>query len=94
MIEANICALVLLHCEKVIKCSASLAFYHFAPTRLINLIKYEHSCKFLYVKNSVYDTEAIFLTSHAKENGSYFRVTMEQRRKFEWNTDNFKEYGT
>ena len=31
------------------KCSASLAFYLFSPTRLINSIKHEHSCKVLFV---------------------------------------------
>ena len=36
-------------CEKEMKCSASLAFYLFSPTRLINSIKLEHSCKILYV---------------------------------------------
>ena len=35
-------------CEKVIKYSASLAFYDFSQTRLINSIKLEHSCKILY----------------------------------------------
>ena len=30
------------------KCSTSLAFYLFSPTRLINSIKHEHSCKILY----------------------------------------------
>ena len=34
---------------KEIKCSASLAFYLFTPTRLINSIKNEHSYKILYV---------------------------------------------
>ena len=29
---------------------ASLTFYLFPPTRLINLIKHEHSFKILYVK--------------------------------------------
>ena len=33
---------------KKIKCSASLAFYPFSPTRLINSIKHEHSCKIFY----------------------------------------------
>ena len=28
---------------------ASLAFYFFSPTRLINSIKHEHSCKILYI---------------------------------------------
>ena len=32
------------------KCSASLAFDLFSPTRLINSIKHEHSCKILYIK--------------------------------------------
>ena len=32
-------------CEKEIKGSASLAFYLFSPTRLINSIKHEHSYK-------------------------------------------------
>ena len=52
-VESNIWAPVLLNLlnllRKVIKCSASLAFYHFSPTRLINLIKHEHSLKILYV---------------------------------------------
>ena len=34
---------------KKIKCSASLAFYLFSPSCLINSIKHEHSCKILYV---------------------------------------------
>ena len=34
--------------KKEIKCSASLVFYLFFPTRLINSIKDEHSCKILY----------------------------------------------
>ena len=38
-------------CEKEIKCSASLAFYLFSSTRLINSIKHEHSCKILYIFN-------------------------------------------
>ena len=33
----------------MIKCSASLAFYHFSPTGLINSIKHDHSLKILYV---------------------------------------------
>ena len=32
----------------MIKCSTGLAFYHFSPSRLINSIKHEHSCKILY----------------------------------------------
>ena len=35
--------------QKAIKCSTSLAFYRFPPTRLINSIKHEHLCKILYV---------------------------------------------
>ena len=31
------------------KCSASLAFYRFSLTRLINSIKHEHSCKIFYI---------------------------------------------
>ena len=41
-------------CEKVIKYSASHAFYHFFPTCLINSIKHEHSFKILYIKNMCY----------------------------------------
>ena len=41
------------HCEKEIKCSASLAFYLFNPTRLINSIKHEHSFKILYSFNII-----------------------------------------
>ena len=33
----------------MIKCLASIAFYHFFPTHLINSIKHEHSCKILYI---------------------------------------------
>ena len=40
------------HCEKEIKCSASLTFYFCFPTHLINSIKHEHSCKILYIQNS------------------------------------------
>ena len=36
-------------CEKEIKCEASLAFYLFSSTCLINSIKHEHSCKILYI---------------------------------------------
>ena len=35
--------------KKAIKCSASLTFYRFSPTRLINSIKHKHSCKILYL---------------------------------------------
>ena len=35
------------------KCSASLAFHLFSPTRLINSIKHEHSCKILYIKSKL-----------------------------------------
>ena len=45
----------LTRCEKEIKCSASLAFYLFSPTRLINLIKHEHSCKILYLCNRIWN---------------------------------------
>ena len=51
-VEYNIRAPVLLNktrCEIEIICSASLAFYLFSPTRLINSIKHEHSCKILYL---------------------------------------------
>ena len=56
-------------CEKGIKCSTSIAFYLFSPTRLINSIKYEHSCKILYLLY-VYETythsgSVIKLTSSA-----------------------------
>ena len=37
--------------KKAKKWSASLAFYCFFPTLLINLIKHEHSCKTLYIHN-------------------------------------------
>ena len=37
------------HYENVIKCSASLAFYHFSSTRLQNSIKHGHSCKISYL---------------------------------------------
>ena len=40
------------YCKKAIKCSASLSFYHFSPTCLINLRKYEHSCKIFYLWNT------------------------------------------
>ena len=36
--------------KKVIKCLASLTFYHFSPTHLINSIKHEHSCKIPNIK--------------------------------------------
>ena len=36
-------------CEKVIKCSTSLAFYRSSLTRLIKSLKDEHSCKILYI---------------------------------------------
>ena len=35
--------------EYEIKCSKSLAFCLVSPTRLINTIKHDHSCKILYV---------------------------------------------
>ena len=48
-IESNIRAPVLLNLlnslQKVIKCLASLPFYHFSRTSYINSIKHEHSCK-------------------------------------------------
>ena len=51
--ESNICAPALLNLLKMlrneIKCSASLVFYPFSSSRLINLIKHEHSCEFLYI---------------------------------------------
>ena len=34
---------------KEIKCFASLTFYLFSSTRLINSLKHEHSCKILYL---------------------------------------------
>ena len=46
-------------CEKEIKCSASLAFYLFSPTRLINSIKHEHSCKILYL----FDASHVYIFS-------------------------------
>ena len=53
LIESNIRAPVLLNLfnslQKVIECLASLPFYPFTPTRLINSIKQEHTCKILYV---------------------------------------------
>ena len=53
-IESNIRALVLFNLltslRKRDKCSASLAFYLFPQTRLINSIEDEHSCKILYLK--------------------------------------------
>ena len=36
----------------MIKCSASLAFYLFSPTRLINSINHEHSCTTLCIFQS------------------------------------------
>ena len=33
----------------MIKCSASLAFYNFSPTRLIHSIAHEQPCKILYI---------------------------------------------
>ena len=54
ILESKICAPVLLNllklvAKKEIKCSASLTFYLFSPTCLINSIKHEHSCKILYL---------------------------------------------
>ena len=46
-VESVIGAPVLLNFFKLV--AKSLAFYLFSPTRLINLIKHEHSCKILYV---------------------------------------------
>ena len=40
-------------CGKQIKCSTSLAIHLFYPTRLINAIKHEHSCKTLYYLQTV-----------------------------------------
>ena len=51
----------LTRCEKEIKCSASLAFYHFSPTRLINSINHEHSCKILYVISLILTTLSLRL---------------------------------
>ena len=36
-------------CKKVIKCLASLTFYLFSPTQLMNSIIHKQSCKILYV---------------------------------------------
>ena len=49
-------------CEKKIECSASLAFYLFSLTLLINSIKHEHSCKILYIcnKGSTHVRSSIF----------------------------------
>ena len=52
--ESNIGALVLLNLLNL----ASLAFYLFSPTRLINSIKHEHSCKILYVNNKSADAQS------------------------------------
>ena len=38
----------------MIECSASLAFYRFSSTRLINSIKHEDACKILYLYNGMY----------------------------------------
>ena len=38
----------------MIKCSASLAFYLFSSTHLINSIKHEHSCKILYLTHETF----------------------------------------
>ena len=35
--------------QKELKCSASLAFYLFSASRLMNSIQKEHSCKILYL---------------------------------------------
>ena len=53
-VESTIRALLLLNLLKVITCSATLAFYRFSLTRLINLIKPEQSCKLLYLSNFVF----------------------------------------
>ena len=34
--------------------TTDLAFYLFSPTRVINSIKHEHSCKILYVSSITY----------------------------------------
>ena len=43
------CWIHLTWCEKEIKCSASLPFYLFSPTCLINSIKHEHWWKILFL---------------------------------------------
>ena len=50
-----------IHCEKEIKCSTSLVFYLFSPTRLINSIKHERSCKILYFFNVLIESISDFI---------------------------------
>ena len=50
-----------IHCEKEIKCSTSLTFYLFSPTRLINSIKHEHSCKIFYFFNVLIESISDFI---------------------------------
>ena len=60
-----------------IKCSVSLAFYLFSSTRLLNLIKHEHSCEIIYLKGTKHETFAIlcsFLILHIWNFDSYKRV--------------------
>ena len=42
-------SIIKLVAKKGIKCSASLVFHLFSPTRLMNSIKHEHSCKGFYI---------------------------------------------
>ena len=52
--------------KKAIKCSTSLAFYHFSSTRLISSVKHEHSCYILYLYSYVKGRKRVYMTSKEK----------------------------
>ena len=56
------------------KCSASLAFYLFSPTCLINSIKHEPSCKILYLVNLFSAFEWQVKIGKSAQTSNYFFV--------------------
>ena len=46
------------------KCLASLTFYLFSPTCLINSIKHEHSCKILYLQQWKHSCKILYICNN------------------------------
>ena len=68
--------------ENEIKCSANLAFYLFSSFRLINSIKHEHPCKFIFVWVVIYKTKSrITVIMGHNLNGEYFMNRREQNQR-------------
>ena len=88
-------------CEKEIKCSASLAFYIFSPTRLINSIKHEHSCKnemtladrelMCYFSNYL---KAKFISSHIIRHISICSICQQQGLKLDCVSKNSEHHSS